>query len=265
MNVLRKQFMMTKSIKGNGVTNMKIESYNPSVFKDLFDTISHIINECKMEFHEDGLKINALDQSHIVFISVDLHYSFFDSYDVPAPETVIVDSNELINVLRRCGNTDTLEMMTDDSNLILTFKGDATKTFRIRLIDNDYDTPTPPAIDYNVNLKIPSNLIKDTLSDLKLFSDNYRISVDGDYFRMFNTGGFGDTETKYIHGANVTEYVEAGYAIDKTMDIFRLSKLSPEVQVKLGNNIPVTFTFPIGNRDGEVSFLLAPRIDEGGV
>ena len=67
---------------------MKLELYNPSIFKDVFDTISHIVDECKLEFTNLGLTINALDKSHITFISLDFKYDLFDSYQVPDNETL---------------------------------------------------------------------------------------------------------------------------------------------------------------------------------
>ena len=145
---------------------MKLELYNPSIFKDVFSCISHIVDECKLEFSNFGLTINALDKSHITFISLDFKYGLSDTYEVPENETILIDTVQFINVLNRCKNDDTLKMETNEGNLILTFEGDSTKTFKLRLIDNEYETPQPPSIEYPVSVSVPSNLIKDTFSDI---------------------------------------------------------------------------------------------------
>lgn len=241
---------------------MKLELYNPSIFKEVFDTISHIVDECKLEFDNLGMRINALDKSHIVFISLEFKYHLFDTYEVPDPESVFIDTLQFLNVLKRCKNDNVLKMETNDNNLILTFEGDATKTYHIRLIDNDYEVAKPPAIVLPVKVNAPSNLIKDTLSDMELFSENFKISVDEDYIRLFTDGQIGDTEMKYLHGANIAEYVKSSYSIDKVKDIFRCSKLSEEVELDIGNDMPIVITFRLVTGDGLVSFLLAPRLEE---
>ena len=83
---------------------MKLELYNPSIFKEVFDCISHIVDECKLEFSNFGLTINALDKSHITFISLDFKYDLFDTYEVPENESVLIDTVEFIKVLKRCKN-----------------------------------------------------------------------------------------------------------------------------------------------------------------
>ena len=241
---------------------LKLELYNPSIFKDVFDTISHIVDECKLEFTNLGLTINALDKSHITFISLDFKYDLFDSYQVPDDETLFIDTVQFIKVLNRCGNQDILKMSTEEDNLILTFEGDSTKTFKLRLIDNEYDTPKPPSIEHPVTVNAPSHLIKDTLTDLKLFSENFKISVDEDYLRLYTDGQFGDTETKYLHGMQIREYVQSSYSIEKFTDIFRASKLSETVELGIGNDQPITITFKLVTGDGSLSFLLAPRLEQ---
>lgn len=241
---------------------MKLELYNPSIFKDVFDCISHIVDECKLEFTNFGLTINALDKSHITFISLDFKYHLFDTYEVPENETILIDTVEFIKVLKRCKNDEVMKIETDNHNLKLTFEGESTRNYNLRLIDNEYETPKPPRVEYPVTITAPSNLIKDTLGDLKLFNENFKISVDEDYLRLYTDGQFGDTEMKYLHGSNINTYVKSGYSIEKFVDIFRASKLTETVELGLGNDLPVTITFRLVSGDGSVSFLLAPRLEE---
>ena len=241
---------------------MRLELYNPSIFKEVFDCISHIVDECKLEFTNFGLTINALDKSHITFISLDFKYHLFDTYEVPENETILIDTVEFIKVLKRCKNDEIMKIATDNNNLILTFEGESTRNYNLRLIDNEYETPKPPRVEYPVTITAPSNLIKDTLSDMKLFSENFKISVDEDYLRLYTEGMKGSTEMKYLHGSNINTYVKSGYSIEKFMDIFRASKLTETVELGLGNDLPVTITFKLVSGDGSVSFLLAPRLEE---
>ena len=244
---------------------MRLELYNPSIFKDTFEAIGHIIDECKLNFTNQGLSINALDKSHITFIMLEFKYTLFDEYECSNPESIIIDTNQLMQILKRCGNQDMLRMETTDSNLILTFTGEASKQFSIRLIDQEYETPIPPSIDYPLSLEVPSVLIKDSLDDCSLFNENLRLIIDEDYLHITSssdTGLFGDTHIQYLHGENISQVVRSGYSIEKLKDIFRASKLSKTCILNIGNDLPLGVTFNLYSNDGSISFLLAPRLEE---
>ena len=239
---------------------MNLELSNPRIFKDAFDCVTRIVDEVKLEFTKEGLTVNALDKSHITFITLNFKYSLFDEYDCEVPEGIIIDTDQFLKILKRCNNNDILKLSTNEGNLILIFEGDATKEYHIRLVDNEYETPNPPHIEYPLQVKVPSLLVKDSLVDLKLFNDNLVFTCDEDYLRLSAEGSFGDSEIKYLHGENVQGMVRAGYSINKLEDIFRASKLSEEVELSFGDDLPLTVNFNLITGDGGISFLLAPRI-----
>ena len=242
---------------------MKLESYNPSILKDTFEAIGHIIDECELTCTSEGITINALDKSHITFIQLEYHKTLFDEYEA-ADEQLLVDTNELMKILKRCKNQDIRTFESNENNLIITMKGESTKKFKLRLIDQEYNTPVPPSIDYPVRLEVPSELIKDSLDDCKIYGENIVFTVDEDYLHICSStsdGLFGDTHIKYIHGEHIQQVCRSSYSIEKLQDIFRASKISKTCHLNLGNDLPLTVTFKLLSDDGEISFLLAPRIE----
>lgn len=241
---------------------MRLELSNPSIFKDAFDCIGTIIDECKLEFDPEGLTINALDKSHITFLSLYFRKTLFDEYECETPESIIIDTNQLMKILKRCKTNDILKLDKNDFRLILTFDGDATRQFHMNIIDSEYEAPSLPRIDYNVNITVPTNLIKESLSDTILFSDNLGFIIDSDYLRIDTDGEFGETHTRYIHGESIPETVESHFSINMLQDIFKASKLSKECTLWLGNNIPIQIEFKLPADDGYLRFLLAPRLNQ---
>ena len=175
-----------------------------------------------------------------------------------------MDTQELMNTLKRCKNDDLLKLETGDGKLVLRFDGDASRTFKLRLIHEEYESPVPPSIDYPVELKVPSTLIKESLTDCRLYGENLRFRTDENYLHICSStasGVFGDTHIKYLHGENINHSVQAGYSIEKLNEIYRASKLSKECTLYLGNDLPLQVKFNIGLNDGVLVFLLAPRIE----
>ena len=67
-----------------------LELINNSIFKTIFESVASIIDEVTLIADKDGLRMRALDKSHITFISLDLEYSLFDEYQCDVPEKIIV-------------------------------------------------------------------------------------------------------------------------------------------------------------------------------
>lgn len=240
----------------------KVELSDNKIFKDIFDAVSKIIDEVVIECDEEGMRLRALDRSHITFVNMELQSSLFDEYICDKPEKISIDTAEFMKVLKRCKNSDTLGLGIDEGNLIITFMGDALRTFRIKLLDLEYETPQPPAIDYHIIVELPTDILNDAMGDIEVFGDKITINIDENYIMFNNNGEFGDTEMKYLHGQNILEHGCSVFSLEKLKDIMKASKVSDMMDLYLGTDTPLTLNFEIGNDDGKLSFLLAPRIEE---
>ena len=161
---------------------MKLELTNHKILKESFESISNIVDEITLTADTEALHLKCLSRDHITFIIMDLEKTVFDTYQCETPEKISIDCSEFMKILKKCKPQDTLEIQTDEHNLTLIFKGDATKTFKIRLIDLEYDNPTPPQLNLPCNINIPSKLIKDYVDDMAVFSDKLNFEIDENYF-----------------------------------------------------------------------------------
>lgn len=238
-----------------------LELSDNSIFKTAFESIASIIDDVTLTADSEGLRLAALDRSHITFINMDLRHDLFDEYVCDSPEKICIDPTELLKILKKCKTDDILKLNVDESNLIIVFDGDATRKFKIRLIDEEYETPQPPMIDHPVNLTIPSDLLRDALNDMNLFSDKLTFTINQDYLKINANGNFGDGEIKYLHGEHITESYQTSYNIEKLKDIMKASKFSKECQLSLGDNLPLKVKFELLTHNGCLQYLLAPRIE----
>ena len=240
---------------------MRFELSNPSVLKTVIESLSVITDECGITFTSEQVSIRALSKDHITFMTVDLKKYLFDEYDCQDGEIINVDVNQLSKIMKRCKNDDIIKGNVDDSNLHLTFQGDSTRTFSTRLIDNEYESPRPPLIDYPINLNIPTSIFNDTLGDLRIFTDVISISADNDYLIFKGDGQAGDGFIKYLHGESVQAYYQSKYSIEKLTEIMKAKGFSETVTLNFGNDLPLKLTFELVTGDGKIEFLLAPRIE----
>ena len=239
----------------------RLELTDSNILKTAFDSISHIVEDITFTVDSERMRLRALDKSHIIFITLDLQKTVFDEYECDKPDKVAVDSKQLYEILKKCKPTDIIRLEIDTDNLIITFDGDAKREFKIRLIDIEYDNPTPPKMDYSCKVGISSGLLKDYINDMEIYSDRINFTVDGDYLKLQNEGQEGEAEISYLHGENIFESVRACYDIGHLKDIFRASKFSKECEINIGEDMPLQTTFTLPSHDGKMQFLLAPRIN----
>ena len=118
---------------------LECEITDTKTFKDIIQVTDKIVDEIKITCDNDGLRYSCLDRWHVSFITAEFGKDYFFTYKCEEPETLTVDTSELLNILKRAKSNDLLKISHDEANMILVFIGEATRTFRIRLIDAEYE------------------------------------------------------------------------------------------------------------------------------
>lgn len=239
----------------------KAELTDSNILKSSFDAISSIVDEVQIQTDSEGMRLDALDRSHITFVHLELRSSLFDEYICDEPNKINVDTDELMSVLKRSKSDDRVIMQLDKGNFIITFEGEATRRFKIRLIDLEYETPVPPQLDHPTKFEVPFALLKDSINDIGIFSDKVSLEVNSEKFTAAATGDFGDASIEYIHGEKIESDVKSSFSLDKIREMLKADKFSDMASIKLGNDMPLSLSLKMITNDGELSFLLAPRLE----
>ena len=72
----------------------KAELSDSSILKTSFDAISSIVDEVQIQTDSEGMRLDALDRSHITFVHLELKSSLFDEYICDVPEKINIDTDE---------------------------------------------------------------------------------------------------------------------------------------------------------------------------
>ena len=240
---------------------IRFELANNKIVKDCLETVCLIIDELVFECDSESIRLRALDKSHITFIDLNWDESMFDMYQCKEPCSFTVDASELLKIIKRIKTDDVLSLGLDEGNLILTYNGDSTRTFKLRLIDVEYETPVPPKVEYPVHLNIPTDVFNDAITDAELYGEKISLSCDNDYFITSADGEFGVNHNRYLHGESIGDYVKSTYSIPKIKEMLKAKGLSHEVKLGLGDDLPLTLEYHSPTNDYKLGVLLAPRIE----
>ena len=80
---------------------MEFEISNNRIIKDCLETICIIIDELVFEADSEGIRLRALDKSHISFIDMEWKSILFDTYQCKEPCSFTVDASELLKIIKR--------------------------------------------------------------------------------------------------------------------------------------------------------------------
>ncbi len=240
----------------------KLVLSDPSIFKTSFDAISSIVDEVQIEVDSDGLRLNAIDRSHITYVHLELKESLFDIFQCDKPIKLNLDTEELMKVLKRSKSDDVMELGVDAGSLIITFEGETKKTFKVKLIDLEYDAPTPPEIEYPIKIAVPIRTLKEGVQDIEIVANKVSLSVDEDNLTLEAVGDFADAKIEYLHGEKVNDSAKAIYAVENIKEMLKAEKFADNTYISIGNDMPLTLSLELLNDEGKLTFLLAPRIEE---
>lgn len=233
-----------------------------NIIKESFESISTIVDEVICHIDSEGFRVNAIDRSHICFISLNLKKELFDEYQCTIPDKICIDTIEFMRILKRLKKDDTLTLQTDnENNLTIIMDGLTERTFNIRLIDLEYETPTPPTLETPANITIETSLFKDFITDSELFNENLTIRIDPEYFTVETESEFGDTQSQYYHAEdNITTEYKSHFSIEKLKQIMKANRFSPLITIGIGNNIPLKLRY--SKENATLEYLLAPRLNQ---
>ena len=237
-------------------------------FTNIMSMVSSIIDIIKFEFDTDGLRLQALDNSHICFIKCEFKAPYFMEYSFTMPDSFLVDAKDFIKLLNRKRKDDELVLTTtNDFDLKIDFKNnDGVRSFKLALIDDNYETPSMPSFETVVNdFTIPFAYFKRNLQDIQsVNSETVRITVNGEVLLLDSNS---DTEVSsynstYNHfDEDVTGECNAVYNVSKLLSFLKADKVNSNLMLSMGDDTPIIMKLEDYADTVKLEFLCAPRLD----
>jgi proliferating cell nuclear antigen len=239
------------------------------VWKTCIGAMVNLIEEAAFKFSPDGVRMKAMDPSHIALVDFELPASAFAEYNVKQPVVLGINLIEMDKIISRAKAEDELFLELDEkqNRLAITFKGASTRRLSLPLIDiREADLPEPK-IQFTAVADILAGVIQDGLKDAELITDNVRFELSGDGFFITAEGDKGTTELRLAKGdkglikLNVKEPARAMFSIKYLTDMTRAAGSADPITINLGTSLPIQLDFPIAGGKGRLRFLLAPRVE----
>ncbi|CAE6476179.1 hypothetical protein ACGC1H_003230 [Rhizoctonia solani] len=164
-----------------------------STLKRLLDAIKELVTDANFECGDEGLKLQAMDNSHVALVAVQLEPEGFGKYRCDRPMPLGVNLGSLTKVLKCAKDDDRVTLKANDNADVLNLVYEARNSDRIaeyemKLMDIDIDTLGIPDTDYDATVIMQSGEFARIVRDLSALGESVKIEVTKEGIRFSADG-----------------------------------------------------------------------------
>jgi len=250
---------------------LKVQTVQSHVIKILCDVLKETLNDVNFLFDEHGLRVMAMDGSHVALVHLRLYAPNFESYHCSEKLQVGLNMNNLFKLIKTVTNMDIITFFISSNNRhefgvkIENADKNTQTTFHLKMLDIDEVEIRIPDIQLESVITMPSNDFQRMCRDMLNISDTFMMTSSTNMLKLSCNGDFASQETiigEANHGLTFTKCDEvSGRFSLKYVNLFTKStNLSNTLEIYLKPNFPLMLRYNVANL-GDVMFCLAPTLD----
>lgn len=236
------------------------------IFREFIDAISALVPECRLHTTETGISTRAVDTANVAMVGLELKKEAFDSYTATTGQMGI-DLSKMKNIFNMAAKGDliSLELPDNAQKMSVSVHG---YHYSITLLDTNTirKDPNPPTISLPGKIVIAGEDFNNAMKTASVISDKIALGINpkDQIFYLVAEGDtdhirreFGKDEVKSLTPVEARSL----FSLDYLKDMGKVMSKAAEVEIFLGIDHPVRFSFDIAGGNGHVEYLLAPRIE----
>ncbi len=235
----------------------------------LIGAISALVDEANFEVSPKGMTLRAMDPSRIAMVDFELPKSAFSNFECDEETRIGINLDEMDKIVKRAGagNTLTLGVDREQNQLLITLEGRTRRSFSISLIDLGVERPPSLNVEFDVNVKITADTLKEIIQDADIISDFIAIDAKPDSLTISARGDTGNLNISISKNEEalldykVKEPAKSLYALEYLNDMMKAVAASDTVQLEFGKGTPIKLMFSVSS-GGHITYFLAPRVED---
>ncbi len=249
---------------------MKLRFKDARTWRYTMSAIGKIIDEAAFKVTQEGLRMRAIDPSRIVLVDFSLPKDSLDEFSFEKEETIGVNMNDLVKILRRALKNDELELETlEGDRLAIVFIGRGRRTFVIPSLETLAEEVPELKIPFKIHVKMVPTIFRDVVKELEPISDAIEFVAKRDEEKLIAKASSdlaeAEVELSIENGALIDfqaeeEEARAIYAVDFLSDTSSAAQAAEELDFYFATAVPckIDYTLPMG---GRLTFYVAPRVE----
>ncbi len=234
------------------------------IIKGIIDVTSPLVNEAKFNITAKGITLRAVDPAHVAMVDLELRQTAFEEYKASEMELGIdLDKLSGIMKLAAAGDSVTLEYDEETNRLVVRI-GNLVR--RMGLIDTaGMPDSKVPHLDLPAKAVVKAGELSKGVRASEAVSDHLALNIDKESFELYAEGDT-DTVNLKLPKEMLLELKADGkfrslFSIDYFSNMIKPVRSEDPITINLGNDNPIRVDFDIADKNGHVTYLLAPRIE----
>ncbi|KAH8917618.1 proliferating cell nuclear antigen [Atractiella rhizophila] len=166
-------------------------------FKKLLDAIKELVTDANFECSEEGIKLQAMDNSHVALVALELKTeAFHDSYRCDRNLSLGMNLASLVKIVKCAGTDDRITLKAGDDADVLNLefhnpKNDRWGEYELKLMDIDQEHLGIPDTNYEAEVEMTSTEFRRIMADLKDIGESVKIEVTKEGISFATEGDVG--------------------------------------------------------------------------
>ncbi|CEH18343.1 proliferating cell nuclear antigen [Ceraceosorus bombacis] len=177
-----------------------------STLKKVIDAVRDLITDANFDCNEEGIRMQAMDNSHVALSSVELRSDGFAPYRCDRPMSIGVSLVSLTKIIKTADNNDTVTIKKDDDGdslgiMFESSKSDRVAEYDMKLMDIDSEHLGIPDTQYDAVVSMASGEYARICRDLSVVGESVRIDVSKEGVGFSADGELGVAKLTLKQGA----------------------------------------------------------------
>jgi len=229
------------------------------------DSVSVLVDECKIHLTDEGLEIRAVDPANVGMVDLALDAAAFESYETDGG-LIGVNLSRLEDIAGMADSGQLIHLELDEETRKLHIAIDGLE-YTLALIDPDSirQEPDLPDLDLAAHVVIEGRDIDRAVTAADMVSDHIALGVDSTD-ELFYIDAEGDTDDVHLE-LDTEDLIDLTpgdahslFSLDYLKNMNKAIPKDAEVRMELGDEFPVKMHFDFAEGHGSVTYMLAPRI-----
>lgn len=246
-------------------------------FKKVLDSIKDLLNEATFDCSDSGIQLQAMDNSHVSLVSLNLRSDGFDKYRCDRNLSMGMNLANMAKIFKCCNNNDTVTIKAQDNADTVTFMFESqnqekVSDYEMKLMNLDQEHLGIPETDYACIVRMPAQEFARICRDLSQFGDSVTITCTKDGVRFSANGDTGTANVKLAQTSSVDKEEEAvsiemqepvtlTFACQYLNSFTKATPLSTQVSLSMSADVPLVVEYVIPDL-GHIRYYLAPKIED---
>ena len=232
---------------------------------DALDSVSVLVDECKIRLNEEEFAIRAVDPANVGMVDLSLAAAAFESYEADGG-VIGVNLGRLEDIASMANSGDLIHLELNEETRKLHIQIDGL-SYTLALIDPDSirQEPDIPDLDLPAEIVLEGSQLSRGIKAADMVSDHIALRVD-ESAEAFYIEAEGDTDDVDLElDSDDLIDLTAGaadslFSLDYLKDMNKAIPNATEVTAELGEEFPVKLHYEFAEGLGQVTYMLAPRI-----